>query len=105
MKQNVVEPFFEAIISAIVAELKCRKLLQSYINAGIDMSMFEPNLYRTVFPLVGINTELQYTHNRDWYEDQIERILDIDIADTEKINVLAGEILVGLMERRKQLKS
>lgn len=90
---------------AIIAELKYRKLLDRYSNSGIDASMFEPELYRVVFLLTGIKTERQYNYVKDWYDDQIERIIEIDIAENEKINDLAGEILIGLMEKRNQMRS
>lgn len=104
MNENLLQSIFHAIIWTIVAELKSKKLLDGYSNMGIDVSMFEPDLYRVVFLLAGIKTERQYSDLKEWYDKQLEQITAIEITDTEKINEIAGEILIGLMERRKHLK-
>lgn len=85
----------------IIADLKNRKLLLRYINAGIDVSVYETDLNRVVFLLSGIKSENQYTELKDWYYKQIDQVNNVDIRDSEKINKMAGEIVIGLMERRQ----
>ena len=101
---NLVKPFFEGIIQSIIADMKSRKLMLSYSTMELDTSMYETELYKVVFLLAGIRPEKQSEELKEWYFEQIEQIKDVKISDTERISEMAGEVLVGLMEKRKHLK-
>lgn len=101
---NLVKPFFEGVIQSIIADMKSRKLMLSYTAKGLDTSMYETELYKVVFLLAGIRPEKQSEELKEWYFDQIEHIEDVEITDSERISEMAGEVLIGLMEKRKHLK-
>ncbi len=101
---NIVEPFFEGLMHSIIADMKSRKLLQSYSTIGLDASMYETNLYKVVFLLVGIKTENQTDDLKEWYYQQIDQIQDVEIYNDEKISKMASDVLLGLMERKTKKK-
>lgn len=101
---NILEPFFEGIMYSIIADMKGRKLLQSYSTIGLDASMYETDLDKVVFLLVGIKIENQTDDLKDWYYQQIDQIQNVEIYDDEKISKMASDVLLGLMERKTNKK-
>ncbi|MGV3611426.1 MAG: hypothetical protein ACO1N0_10780 [Fluviicola sp.] len=102
--ENILEPFFDAILHSIIADMRNRKLLHSYIALELDVSMYETNLYKVVFLLVGIKDGDQNEALRDWYDHRIDLVRDVEIHNDEKIRILAGDILLGLMEWKTKKK-
>jgi len=101
---NILQPFFDGILHSIIADMRNRKLLHSYMALELDVSMYETNLYKVVFLLVGIKDVDQNEELRDWYDHQIDQVRDVEIHNDEKIRIMAGNILLGLMERKKKKK-
>lgn len=100
MVENVVQPFFKSIMLAIIADLKNRKLLLNYTKIGLDVSIYETDLNIVVLQLAGIRNDEKYHEIKEWYNEQVDRVENIDIRNSQKVIALAGEIITGLMEKR-----
>ena len=100
-QETVIEKFFKATLHLIIADMKGRKLIQAFTTIGLETSPYETNLYQDVFLLAGFATENQTEDLKDWYYRQIEKIQDVEITDINKIDEMAQEILMGLMEIKK----
>ena len=102
MEQNTIDYFDynSAIIQLITDDLRISKLLHGLTLTGLDATHFNTSIHETVFLLIGFKKYEQTEELKDWYFNQTERIIPIELTAIDgEITKLAHEIYSGLVER------
>lgn len=92
--------FYDVIVKLIIDDLKIAKLLQGLSIAGMETERFQPRINEAVFFLVGLHKERDSLELKEWYNQQIERVYNVELTESEKLYEIASDIFLRLNLRK-----
>jgi hypothetical protein len=96
---NLVD-YYDVIVKLIIDDLKIAKLLQGLSQAGLEADRYQPKINEAVFFFVGLEKEQNTMELKEWYNQQVERVYNVELTESEKLYEIASEIFLRLNLRK-----